>query len=188
MTTFTTLNNTTLSQDKPLTQSVVRALRDNPVAMGEGDATAPKSEEKGNRTGAFSAATAAGGGVSHSSGAVVPFSVEDFDIEGWFNPAAGQYRYTPQRSGLYLISCMIFQGTGGTATGGTYVIRKNGSSVIPEATIGAANVRGPALTVLVYLNGSTDYIDVVVSFTGGSMTLAGGSSNWLRGALIGYAP
>lgn len=41
MTTYTTLADATLAQDKPLTQSVVRALRDNPSAIAEGDASAP---------------------------------------------------------------------------------------------------------------------------------------------------
>lgn len=42
MTTFTALSDTTLSQDKPLTQSITRALRDNPKALAEGDITAPE--------------------------------------------------------------------------------------------------------------------------------------------------
>ncbi|MEZ5781150.1 MAG: hypothetical protein R3D70_05815 [Rhizobiaceae bacterium] len=42
MTTFTTLPDSSLTQDKPLTQSIARALRDNPKAMAEGDATAPE--------------------------------------------------------------------------------------------------------------------------------------------------
>lgn len=42
MTTFTTLTDATLSQDKPFTQSIARAMRDNPKAMAEGDITAPE--------------------------------------------------------------------------------------------------------------------------------------------------
>lgn len=42
MTTHTTLPDSSLAQDKPLTQSIARALRDNPKAMAEGDATAPE--------------------------------------------------------------------------------------------------------------------------------------------------
>jgi hypothetical protein len=41
MTTFTNISNTTAEKDKPLTQSLVRALRDNPLAIAEGDVTAP---------------------------------------------------------------------------------------------------------------------------------------------------
>lgn len=42
MTAYTTLSDTTLSQDKPLTQSTARAFRDNPLAIAEGDSSAPK--------------------------------------------------------------------------------------------------------------------------------------------------
>lgn len=42
MTTYTTLSDTTLSQDKPFTQSIARAMRDNPKALAEGDITAPE--------------------------------------------------------------------------------------------------------------------------------------------------
>lgn len=42
MTTYTALSDASLSQDKPVTQSIARAWRDNPLAMAEGDATAPE--------------------------------------------------------------------------------------------------------------------------------------------------
>jgi hypothetical protein len=42
LTTYTALSDASLSQDKPVTQSIARAWRDNPLAMGEGDPTAPE--------------------------------------------------------------------------------------------------------------------------------------------------
>lgn len=41
MTSFVTIDDATAAQDKPATQSLIRALRDNPVAIAEDDATAP---------------------------------------------------------------------------------------------------------------------------------------------------
>jgi hypothetical protein len=41
VTTFTSLSDVSLSQDKPVTQSIARAWRDNPLAISEDDATAP---------------------------------------------------------------------------------------------------------------------------------------------------
>ena len=55
MTTYTTLSDTTLSQDKPVTQSVMRALRDNPLAISEGASGAPKILRNGMRTTTFTA-------------------------------------------------------------------------------------------------------------------------------------
>lgn len=42
MTTYTTLTDAQLAQDQPQTQAKMRALRDNPLAIAEGDASAPK--------------------------------------------------------------------------------------------------------------------------------------------------
>lgn len=41
MTTYTTLSNSTVDTDKPANKSLLRALRDNPLAIAEGDVTAP---------------------------------------------------------------------------------------------------------------------------------------------------
>ena len=184
MTGFTNLSDSSLSQDKPLTQSIARAFRDNPVAIGEGDATAPSIQHKGIVSGAFSVSTTLGSGFAISSGLVIPFNVENFDEEGWFDTTT--YRYTPQKSGLYAIAVYSAQGTGGSATGATYIIRKNGATFGPVAAYNAANVATTGISTLVYLNGSTDYIDVQVSGTG--LTLGGGGTSWIRGALVGYTP
>jgi hypothetical protein len=42
MTSYTTLPDATIAQDQPVTQAVGRALRDNPLAIAEGDPSAPK--------------------------------------------------------------------------------------------------------------------------------------------------
>lgn len=42
MTTYTNIPDTSLAQDKPFTQSIGRALRDNPLAIAEADGTAPE--------------------------------------------------------------------------------------------------------------------------------------------------
>lgn len=55
MTDYTTLSDTTLAQDKPFTQSVSRALRDNPIAISEGSASAPKLLRNGMRVAMFTA-------------------------------------------------------------------------------------------------------------------------------------
>lgn len=41
MTTYTTITNAEVDQDSPVTQPLMTALRDNPLAIAEGDATAP---------------------------------------------------------------------------------------------------------------------------------------------------
>lgn len=41
MTTYTTITNAEIDQDSPVTQPLMTALRDNPLAISEGDSTAP---------------------------------------------------------------------------------------------------------------------------------------------------
>lgn len=41
MTTYTTITNAEIDQDSPVTQPLMTAMRDNPLAIAEGDATAP---------------------------------------------------------------------------------------------------------------------------------------------------
>jgi hypothetical protein len=41
MTTYTTIPDTDIDQDSPVTQPLMTALRDNPIAIGEGDPTSP---------------------------------------------------------------------------------------------------------------------------------------------------
>jgi len=55
LTTYTTIANGDIDQDSPVTQPLMTALRDNPLAIAEGDATAPSLLP------AIAAKTAAGG-------------------------------------------------------------------------------------------------------------------------------
>ena len=41
MTTYTTITNAEIDQDSPITQPLMTAMRDNPLAIAEGDSTAP---------------------------------------------------------------------------------------------------------------------------------------------------
>lgn len=41
MTTYTTITNAEIDQDSPITQPLMTAMRDNPLAIAEGDTTAP---------------------------------------------------------------------------------------------------------------------------------------------------
>lgn len=55
MTTYTALSNTSLTTGKPITQSIARAWRDNPLAVREGDPSAPKIKRNALRIAFFDA-------------------------------------------------------------------------------------------------------------------------------------
>ncbi len=93
MTDFTTISDTTLAQDKPLTQTIVRALRDNPVAMGEGDPTAPAINARAIEVVAGGVLTY-GDYTSQSAS-----STSDTAVKGVILPYKGSYRVVFNVSG-----------------------------------------------------------------------------------------
>jgi len=59
MATYTAITNGQIDQDSPITQPLMTALRDNPIAMAEGDSSAPKFATQAQVAGTF--ATTSGG-------------------------------------------------------------------------------------------------------------------------------
>lgn len=94
MTTYTTVPNTDIDQDSPITQPLMTALRDNPLAIQEGDASAPnlllgvaaKSAADGVGTYVFARSTTTSDvayGSTRAGSALVPtsaFSWGDLDF------------------------------------------------------------------------------------------------------------
>ena len=110
--------------------------------------------------------------------AVVPNNEVDFDTNSFWD--ASNYRYTPQISGYYhfFFNANI---AGSSMTGFYNGIRKNGSSattghirlINTAGTISTYRLHG---TELVYMNGTTDYVDQWVIGQGTSPTIGGGQS------------
>jgi hypothetical protein len=74
---------------------------------------------------------------------------------GWFNTS--NYRFTPQKAGYWEIvaSYEIFRGSGIETS---IRIRKNGTEIKYTGILGTVSVD---TTTIVFLNGTTDYIDIV---------------------------
>lgn len=86
-----------------------------------------------------------------------------FDVSGWYSTATG--RYTPQRAGYYR-----FSGHAGMSGGGLYFLNlaKNGAYY---ANLGVdADGNRPEGTVIVEMNGTTDYVNLTMFFIGGNVT------------------
>jgi hypothetical protein len=85
-------------------------------------------------------------------------STETTDIEGIYDNATN-YRCTPTKAGMYLVTamCVTTCGDGGY---GAVAIYKNGTFYEANFCIsGATQVNGIAVTAFVPMNGSTDYIE-----------------------------
>jgi len=74
VTTYTTITNGEVDQDSPVTQPLMEALRDNPLAIAEGDTTAPKVQ-----AGAINNPSAVASRASPSSLPGVLFTITDLD-------------------------------------------------------------------------------------------------------------
>ena len=128
---------------------------------------------------ASAAQTIPDGGV----GAKITLDVENFDTNSNFASS----RFTPTVAGYYQISAAVFFNS---ATGGnimTASIYKNGAAektvFAPFLAIGYG---AAAVSTLVYLNGTTDYIELYTFQNSGSSqtTQGGNASTWMTGVLI----
>jgi hypothetical protein len=141
---------------------------------------------------AFSAYVGTTQNISATTWTKMQFNTENFDTANCFDSTTN-YRFTPTVAGYYLISGMAYlNSTGNNPPGGNIGIYKNGSLYIqstiyvPSPTAQVAG--GSTATAVVYLNGTTDYIEFYVYFiAGGSGTykLDGSSAlNYCSGCLI----
>lgn len=173
MATYTTLSDTTLAQDKPGTQSVFRALRDNPIAISEAASGAPRITPLAVngcatrvRLGTLDGST----NISVGSGSYNPinFTNGDIDTFGWMSVPTTQF--LPDTAGLYRIRLVARCYNSNTTINVT--LRKNGTAFGEKVDFGTARGR-QVIEDLVELNGTTDYVDVICSDGDGSFTFLG---------------
>lgn len=115
---------------------------------------------------AFSATMSGNQSVTTSTYTQVQFSTEDFDTASCYNNTGSTvggipaYSFLPNVAGYYQVSAAIFPNTIVTAI--NCAIYKNNSIFKTNAGTTAS----AELSVLIYLNGSTDYISVFGYLTG----------------------
>jgi hypothetical protein len=117
--------------------------------------------------------------IATGTAAVVKFETESWDPAGVLASAAAgnPSRYTPTVQGWYQVSCSVQLPALPAGAAATLAVRQNGSSVMPLATQrNGASATDISLcgTKLIYFNGTSDYLDFVVSHDKGTdATLAG---------------
>lgn len=147
------------------------------------------SAGSGLAKGAFSAYRNAASSLT--TGSVVVFDAEDFDVSSWFDITTG--RFTPQLAGYYRLAWSIrVQGT--TLASDKFwvaTLRKNGVSVkigMLAWQRGASGVNSGG-TGIVSANGSTDFFDVIIEHDHGAAAplQTGSAQTYFAGELIGRA-
>jgi hypothetical protein len=149
------------------------------IAGGLPDAIITQPELATNVAGtgpAFSAYLGTTQSITSSTFTKISINTEEFDTNNNFDSTTN-YRFTPTVSGYYQVNGQM----AGAATSGTVYnisIYKNGSAFKTgndmRATSASNNL---VVSALVYLNGSTDYIELYGYITGTSPTIVGGSTN-----------
>jgi hypothetical protein len=103
---------------------------------------------------AFSAVMTADQSVTANVTTKVAFSTEVLDTNNNYDPTTN-YRFTPSVAGYYLINLALLSNQN---TLSQLQLQKNGATVAsayPQAT----STGGMSLSALVYMNGSTDYLE-----------------------------
>lgn len=136
----------------------------------------------------FSASRTTAQSIATSSATKIQLSTENFDSEGDFDNATN-YRHTPSIAGKWLY-IGVTSGTFSDQVVATSDIYKNGTSAGATLLYMSSSSSGQLIiqnSVLLDMNGSTDYVELYMFHTEGSNvnTLTGGSSPKLVGIYLG---
>jgi hypothetical protein len=122
-------------------------------------------------------------GISNSTWTKVTFDTEEFDTNNNFASST----FTPTVAGYYQINTSVMSNA--TTVNPTFVavnIYKNGASIKNVGVTGNSVYVSGMNSIVVYLNGSTDYIEVytyIIGATGG-LFAGGQNATWINGAMI----
>jgi hypothetical protein len=150
--------------------TTIATINSTGLSMASGKVLAPTGP-------AFSAYQSSAQSISHNSFTKVQFQTENFDTNSNFDNTTN-YRYTPTVAGYYFVDARVAFNS--LSQNSFSQILKNGGSesnsptAIPWA--GISNSQSTA-SVLVYMNGSTDYLEVwAYQASGGALSLIVGTN------------
>lgn len=118
----------------------------------------------------------------------IPFDTEDFDTNSFFDNTTN-YRFQPTIAGYYQVTVSAYLSYTTTAGIASYaVIFKNGVAYSRGGQIQASGIYGFVnITDVVYLNGSTDYVEGYCFYTSTGSVIAYSSnanSTFMSGVLV----
>ena len=115
--------------------------------------------------------------VAANATVIAAFNTEETDTNNWFD--TGSYRYTPQIAGHYQINWQIVLSMISGVEIFAALYKNGGNYVWGSNTISASShYYTSGGSAIVYLNGSTDYIDIRVYSGGSTSTLNIGSTSF----------
>ena len=136
---------------------------------------------------AFSAYTGSTFSVADQTWVKVPCNSEFFDTNNNYDSTTN-YRFTPTIAGYYQVQGACFISPPNQTSGFILSIYKNGSEYqqIHRNQFGTSFNQMASGGIIIYLNGSTDYVELYVWHNGGSTRTFGSSqtNNWFQGYLV----
>jgi len=157
-----------------------------PAISGTNTATLPAATGtvmvSGNMP-AFSAYAASGASLPNATWTKIQVNTKEFDTATCFNTST--YAYTPNVAGYYQVNGMVHMNNG---VNGRLIcsIYKNGTLVRIGGDTSNNNTLGVNVSALIYMNGSTDYIELWGYQGSGSSAALDNSSvaNFFQASLI----
>jgi hypothetical protein len=111
--------------------------------------------------------------VSNNTYTKVVANNKIFDTANCYDPTTN-YRFTPTVAGYYQVNATVANDSvSGNPTFGRCAIYKNGSVYAQStmsASTAAANTLSPTVAVIIYMNGTTDYLELYGFNGGGAST------------------
>jgi hypothetical protein len=130
---------------------------------------------------AFSAYPSSAQTLSSGVATKIQLQIKSFDTSNAFDNATN-YRFTPLVAGYYQVNASLAAGANVTNINAS--IYKNGSAV----SVGSNPVCGANTnSALVYLNGSTDYVELYGTFNSGQNTFANNAYTYFQACLVRVA-
>jgi hypothetical protein len=126
---------------------------------------------------AFSAYQSASQTLGSATFTKIQLQTKTFDTASAFDSTTN-YRFTPTVAGYYQFSGLVFAST--NTVGLQPAIYKNGSAY----QYGAYITQMSTISSLIYLNGSTDYVELYTYSSGSISTSATSTSTFLNGAMV----
>jgi hypothetical protein len=116
--------------------------------------------------------------------AKITLGAEDFDTASCFASS----RFTPNVAGYYQINAAVLLSADSGTPGAPFfaaLIYKNGSFIAGGSHADSPDSRSSTVSDLIYLNGTTDYVELYANqFSGGNKTVRSGQPwTWLSGFL-----
>ena len=140
-------------------------------AGGLPDATVTQSDLASGVAGtgpAFSAYLSGNQTLTTQTFVKITCQTEEFDTASCYDNSTN-YRFTPNVAGYYQVDANVYFNAD---TRGIVAIYKNGSQFKNGQDITAINIRGLGASCIIYMNGSTDYIELY-AWTQGTTVVGG---------------